>query len=48
MTLAVNVVDRRTPSKEMHRQLQPENTKVRPLILVAYIATEDILPALHN
>ena len=29
MALAVDVIDRRAPSKEMHRQLQPKETKVR-------------------
>ena len=27
--LAVDVIDRRGPSNEMHRQLQPKKTKVR-------------------
>ena len=29
IALAVNVTDRRGPSNEMRRQLQPKNTKVR-------------------
>ena len=29
MALATDVINRRDPSKEMHRQLQPNKTKVR-------------------
>ena len=29
MALAVNIIDRRGPSNEMRRQLQPKKTKVR-------------------
>ena len=29
MALAVDVIDMRGPSNEMHRQLQPNKTKVR-------------------
>ena len=29
MALAIDVIDRRDPSNEMRRQLQPKNTKVR-------------------
>ena len=29
MTLAIDVIRRRGPSNEIHRQLQPKNTKVR-------------------
>ena len=31
MALAIDVIDRRDPSNEMHRQLQPNKTKVSPL-----------------
>ena len=31
MALAIDVIDRRDPSNEMRRQLQPNKTKVRPL-----------------
>ena len=29
MALAIDVIDRRDPSNEMHRQLQPKKTEVR-------------------
>ena len=44
MALAVNVINRRGPSNEMRRQLQPKKTN----ILAIYIAAEDILPALQD
>ena len=30
IALAVDIIDRRGPSNEMRRQLQPKKTKVRP------------------
>ena len=44
MALAVDVIDRRGPSNEIRRQLQPKKIKV---ILAVYIAAKDVLPALH-
>ena len=38
MALAVNVIDRRGPSNEMCRQLQPKKTKVRLCYPVIYVA----------
>ena len=42
MALAVDVIDRRGPSKEMRRQLQPKKA-----VLVVYIAAKDVLAVLH-
>ena len=47
MSLAVNVIDRRGPSNEIHHQLQPKKTKVKLYILPVYITAKDVLPALH-
>ena len=44
MALVIEVIDRRGPSNEMCRQLQPKKIKVR---LYIYIAAKDILLALH-
>ena len=38
MALAVNVIERRDPSNEMRRQLQPKNTKVRLYYPFIYVA----------
>ena len=38
MALAVDVIDRRGPSNEMRRQLQPKKTEVRPYLLLIYVA----------
>ena len=47
MTLAVDVINRRGPSNEMCRQLQPKKTKVT--LLSEYITTKDIyLPFITN
>ena len=42
MAIAVDAIDRRGPSNEMHHQLQPEKTKVRKAILAVYIAAKDV------
>ena len=42
MALAIDVIDRRDPSNEMHCQLQPNKTKV-----AVYIAVKDVLASLH-
>ena len=47
MNLAVNVIDRRGPSNEMHCQLQLKKAKVRLHVLAIYIAVKDVLPTLH-
>ena len=44
MALAINVIDRRDPSNEMRRQLQPNKTKA---ILALYTAAKDVLATLH-
>ena len=41
MALAVNFIDRRGPSNEMRRQLQPKKA-----ILAVYIAAKEVLPFL--
>ena len=43
MALAVDVIDRRDPSNEIHRQLQIKKTKIKA-ILAACIAAKDIYP----
>ena len=42
MALAINVIDRRDPSDEMHRLLQSNKT-----VLALYIAAKDVLATLH-
>ena len=40
MALALNVINRRGPSNEMRRQLNPKKDNIK-LYLAVYIATED-------
>ena len=44
MALAIDVIDRHSPSNKTHRQLQPKKTKVK---LAIYIAEKDVLSARH-
>ena len=46
MAHAADVIDKRDPSNEMHRQLQPNKTKEKA-VLAFYIAEKDVLPVLH-
>ena len=48
MALAINIIDRHSPSNEMHRQLQPKKTKVRLYYPFIYMAAKEILAALHT
>ena len=49
MNLAVNVIDRRGPSNEMHCQLQLKKAKVRLHVLAIYIAAKTFyLPFITN
>ena len=44
---AIDVIDRRGPSNEIHCRLQPKKTKVTLYYLLIYVPAKDILPALH-
>ena len=46
IALAVDVINRRGPSNEIRRQLQPKETKGKAVLAVG-IAAKDILPVLH-
>ena len=60
MALAINFIDRRGSSNEMHCQLQPKKTMYYYIIIIyyivqtlhgvltVYIAAKDILPALQD
>jgi len=45
MAVAVDIIDRRGPSNEMCRQLQPKKPKVR--LLAVYVTVKDVLAVLH-
>ena len=46
MALAIDIIDRRGPSNEMRRKLQPKKTKGKA-VLALYIAARDVLLVLH-
>ena len=46
MALAIDVIDRRDPSNEMRRQLQPKKTQVKAIVAL-YTAAKDVLATLH-
>ena len=46
MALAIDVIDRRDPSNEMRRQLQPNKTNGKAIVAL-YTAAKDVLATLH-
>ena len=42
MALAFNIKDEHGPSKEMHHQVQPKNTKVMNAVLAFNVAAKDV------